>query len=245
MDEQRFIERLRSAHMPVHVYLLLISAKGNEQDSQTYPADDYLFKPISTADLKTRVSIGERILTLGDNLLHAKGQLETLALLDPLTNLLNRKAFLSSASGELERARRDQGPICMIMLDVDNFPELKTRHGEGIVNDVLQLIGQILKEKSRPYDCIGRWDQDNFVTTLPNVIGTDAEKIAQRVLSSMRSMNITAEDGTPVTIQMSAGIAAVSHITAAMDVESLINQARQAMLSARGAGGNQVFVTYS
>lgn len=245
MDEQHFVEKVRSARLPAHIYILLISLKGSDLESQSFPADDYLFKPLSTADLKTRVSIGERILTLGDNLMHAKGQLETLALLDPLTNLYNRKAFLKSANGELERARRFQSPISLIMLAVDNYPGIHTQYGEEIGNDVLKLIAQIIREKSRPYDCIGRWDQESFVTALPNVIGTDGEKVAQRVLTSMRSMNITPNIGTALRVEMSAGVAAVSHITAVLEVEALIDQARLAMLRAREAGGNQVCVSYS
>jgi diguanylate cyclase (GGDEF)-like protein len=244
MDEMRFIEKVRSAPLPAHIYLLLISAKGGDTETQSYPADDYLWKPLSTADLKTRVAIGERILTLGDNLKHAKGQLETLALLDPLTNLYNRKAFLKSAVGELERARRFQSPISMIMVSVDNFKDLNAQYGEEIGNDVLKLIAQIIREKSRPYDCIGRWDGEAFVTALPNVIGTDAEKVAQRVITSMNALNVTPNVGTSLKIQMSAGVAAVSHITAVLEVEFLIDQARLAMMRAREAGGNQVFVTY-
>jgi two-component system cell cycle response regulator len=243
-DEQRFVERLRSARLPAHIYILLISTKGLDLEPHTATADDYLYKPLSTADLKARVVIGERILSLGDNLLHAKSQLETLALLDPQTNLFNRKAFLSSALGELERARRGEALISLLMLDIDNFEPIRTVHGQEISNDMLKLVAQIIREKSRPYDCIGRWETAAFALALPDVIGADAEKIAMRVITSVRSMNIAPASGSPLNIQMSAGVAVLSHITAATTLETLIEQAHQAMLRARAAGGNQAFLAY-
>jgi diguanylate cyclase (GGDEF)-like protein len=245
MDSANFIEQVRSSRLPAHVYILMISARGNDQETLSFPADDYLYKPISTVDLKARVSIGERILSLGDNLMQAKSQLESLALLDPLTNLYNQRAFLSAAAGELERARRSQGPISLIMLDVDNFQGIAGTYGAQVAEDVLAIIGQVIREKSRPYDCIGRWGTDSFASALPNVIGTDAEKIAMRILGSMHSMNVTPPDGTPLKVQMSAGVAMVSHITASMEIDPLIEQARQAMLRARESGGDQVFLSYS
>jgi diguanylate cyclase (GGDEF)-like protein len=48
-------------------------------------------------------------------------------------------------------------------------------------DDVLEVVAKSIREKSRPYDCIGRWTGDEFVLALPGVIGADAEKIAERV----------------------------------------------------------------
>lgn len=244
MDVTHFIEHVRSAPLPTHVYILLISARGQDMETLSGLPDDYLFKPVAPADLKARVLIGERILALGDNLLRAKDQLDTLALLDPLTNLLNKKAYLPAAFGELERARRAQSPISVTVLGIDNFDGIKAVHGEEAGNDVLILLGQVLREKSRPYDCLGRWDTADFSSALPGVIGADAQKIAERVMTAIRSMHITPPDGPPLHVGMSAGIAAVNHITTATEIEPLIRGAQQAMLRAREAGGSQVFLTY-
>lgn len=244
MDDQRFIERVRSARLPAHVYILLISNKGNDQETQSVPADDHLYKPLSTADLKARVGIGERILNLGDNLRRAKGQLESLALLDPVTNLYNPKSFLSAAGRELERARRSMGPLCLIVLEVDDLDGIRDQHGDEIGSDVLKIVGQVIKEKCRPYDCLGRGQGDSFTIALPNVLGPDAEKIAMRIIASMRGMNISPREGMPLKLSMSAGVASVLHITAATEIARVLEQARQAMLRARESGPDQVFVTY-
>lgn len=244
MDEQRFIERVRSARLPAHVYILMISNKGNDQETQSVPADDHLYKPLSTADLKARVGIGERILTLGDNLRQAKGQLEKMALLDPVTNLYNAKYFLTAAARELERARRSLGPLSVIMLEVNDLESIRDLHGEEIGSDVMKIVSQVIKEKSRPYDCLGRGPGDAFLIAFPNVLGPDAEKIAMRIITSMRGMNIAPREGAPLKLSMSAGVACVSHITAATEIPRLIEQARQALVRSRDSGENQVFLVY-
>jgi len=245
MDEKHFIEHVRTGGLPAPVYILMISTKSHDQETSQVSADDTLFKPIAPADLKIRVAIGKRILTLSDNLLQAQDQLESLALVDPLTNLLNQKAFLHSASGELERARRNQSPLSLIVLDIDNFKALNEQHGDKIGDDVLRLVAQVIREKSRPYDCIGRWSDDEFISALPGVIGADAEKVAGRIINGVRAMQITPkEGGPPLNVEMSAGVAAEIHISPSAEIEPLIQQAHNSMLRAKEAGGNQVYLAY-
>ncbi len=245
MDEKRLIERIRSGELPAAVYVLLITSRAYDPERQSARADDHLFKPISALDLKSRITIGERIMNLGEDLTQARDQLESLAIYDPLTNLFNQKAFLSTAQGEMERARRSQSPLSLIMLDIDNFAALNERHGFRIGNEVLKLVARVIREKSRPYDCLGRWQGDEFISVLPGVIGADAEKVAERIIKGVRSIFITAgQDGPPISVEMSAGVATLFHVNPSTDLVGLVGQARTAMLRAREAGGNQVFLAY-
>ena len=97
---------MRSAQAPYYIYIVLITPKVRETDITIplrrgrLPAQ--AARPI---EIKSRVHIGERILGLGDDLEQVKDTLKTLALFDPLTGLVNRRAFLALARGELERAR--------------------------------------------------------------------------------------------------------------------------------------------
>jgi len=245
MDEKHFIEHVRTGSLPAPVYILLISVKSHDKENATGHADDTLFKPIAPAELKTRVTIGRRILALSDNLLQAQDQLENQSLVDPLTNLLNQKAFLHSAAGELERARRNQSPLSLIVLDIDNFKALNDQYGSQIGDDVLRLVAKVIRERSRPYNCLGRWNGDEFISALPGVIGADAEKIAGRIISGVRAMQITPKDGgAPLNVEMSAGVASELNISPSAEIEPIIQQARNSMLRAKEAGGNQVYLAY-
>src|SRR5215216_4618823 len=160
MDEKEFTKRVRDAEPPYYIYILLITEKIEESDVNIsqMSADDHLIKPVVPLELKIRIQMGERILDLGDNLVQARKALDSSALFDPLTKVLNRKAFLTLSYGELERARRGQSPVSLIALDIDNFKTIIDQFGQTIGNDVLTVIAQGIREKSRPYDEVGRYE---------------------------------------------------------------------------------------
>jgi diguanylate cyclase (GGDEF)-like protein len=236
--KSNLIGRARAAKI-LPVYFLILTA-GEEDNAD---ADDNLHKPLSASELKARIMIGQRILLLGESLSHARDQLESLALYDSLTGLMNRNAFFRSAQGELERARRSSSPLTVIALDLDRFKSLNAEHGVEMGDEVLKIVGQIIREKSRPYDCIGRWTGDEFVIVLPDVIGADAEKVAERIIKGINATNITYKNDA-VKVGMSAGIVSASRVSASAETEPLIEQARQAMIRAKESGGDQVFLTY-
>ncbi len=169
----------------------------------------------------------------------ARDTLERVAMYDTLTGMLNQKAFVQFSRGELERARRTQSPLSLIALDIDNFKAINERYGENIGNDVLIVAAQGIREKSRPYDGVGRYQADTFLIILPGVIAQDAEKVAGRILNSILNTEISLLDGTVVRVQLSAGIACAVRITAATEIEALIERAIEAMGQAKREGGNQ------
>ncbi|HET9909407.1 MAG TPA: diguanylate cyclase [Anaerolineales bacterium] len=246
IDEKQFIKRVREARPPYYIYILLIAMRVQDTDvtAPRMGADDYLHKPIVPIELKSRVYIGERILALGDNLSEAKGDAKNTAVFDPLTNTLNQSAFLTLSRGELERARRAQSPLSLIALDIDNFKAINDKHGMDIGNDVLTLVAQAIREKSRPYDGVARYEDDLFLLILPGVIGQDAEKIAERIIKGIYNINVSLMDGTAVNVKLSAGIASAMQITASTEIENLIQKSTEAVRQAKREGGNQVYIVF-
>ena len=245
-DQQQFIRRIRNAKPPYYIYILLVATKVQDTDvtAPNTGADDYLHKPIIPIELKSRMHIGERILGLGDNLVNAKGSLNDIALFDPLTNMLNQKAFITLFRGELERARRGQAPLSLIALNIDNFNVITEKFGDDIGKDVMTLVAQAIREKSRPYDDVGHYQNDTFLIPLPGVIGQDAEKIAKRIINGITNTNITLLDGTAVNVTISAGIVSSIRITASMEIDMLIDKAKEAVTRARQDGESQVYTIF-
>jgi diguanylate cyclase (GGDEF)-like protein len=233
----QLIQHVRgSPNPPGHTYILLLINKGQNGkliSSLGVGADDYLNKPVTPQELKSRVSVGVRILSIGDTLLQARNQLENLAMYDNLTGLMNRQAFHMLAQGELERARRASEGLSIIALDIDNFTTINTEYGHAVGDSVLQIVARIIREKCRPYDCIGRWAGDQFTIALPGVISTDAEKITKRILSGVQASEISFTDGPALEIRLSAGIAASQTINAYAEVDTFIQSAVVAMNNAR------------
>ncbi len=240
----QFISRVRAMNLASPFYVLLTTMKNLDEELAPTGMDDIIQQPFKAADLKNRVAMAERIISLASSLATARDQLENQAVFDSLTGFMNRMAFLRQSAGELERSRRSSLPLSLIALDIDNFKFINDTFGSGTGDDVLKVVAQAIREKSRPYDCIGRWSGDEFVLALPGVIGADAEKVAERVIAGVWGTRIEVPKEAPLSVKVSAGIASVARISTSTEVEPLIQQARQAVARAKEAGGNQVFLVY-
>lgn len=246
IEETQFIQRLREANPPFYIYILLIASKSGDLDvtSPHTGADDYLHKPVVPLELKSRVFIGERFLSLREDLLRARASADSLAMFNPLTNMLNAPAFLTLAEGELERARRNQAPLSLIALNINNFDEIVEKHGKQIGEDVLVLVSQAIREKSRPYDDVGHYERALFLIPIPFVIGQDAEKIAGRLFKGILNTDVTLLDGTTVRLNIGVGVVSSARITATTEMETLIEKAREALARIKRNGGNQAETIY-
>ena len=231
------VRRTRAAGIPPVYFLLLTSHEKSHTE-----ADDILHKPFSTVDLQTRLAIGQRILSMGDSLSQARDQLESAAMYDPVTGMMNQTAFNKLARTELERARRAASTLSVIALDIDNFKAICDQYGSDAGNKILKLVAESIRERSRSYDCVGRWTGPEFMLALIDVNGPAAENIARRIVTGVRFMNIT-HNGATLDISASAGISAAAQITETTQIELLIEQARQALVRAKESGGYQVVLT--
>lgn len=245
---QEFVQNVRSSvDISEHVYILLVTNKGQNGEliaGLGTGADDYLTKPVVPQDLKARLLVGLRLLNLSRDLYEARNRLEGIPVYDALTGLVNREAFYKQAQGELERARRASAGVSFIVMDVENFKAINQEFGRGIGDEVLQIATHIIREKSRPYDCIGRWAGDQFSIVLPGVVSSDAEKIARRILIGIQSSGITLENGTALEIKLSAGIASTQTVNAYANVDTFIQSAVQAMSTARDDEEEEINIVF-
>lgn len=240
----QFIAKARAINPSVPLYVLLTTVKNLDDSMESVGMDDIIQAPFKAAELKNRVAMAERIISLSGSLAVAREQLDNQAVFDTLTGFVNRMAFLRQSAGELERSRRASLPISFIALDIDNFKLINDTFGIQTGDEVLQVLSQTIREKSRPYDCIGRWAGDEFVLVLAGVIGADAEKVAERIIAGVRGTRIEVTNEPPLNVKISAGVASVARISTSTEVEALIQHARQAMSRAKEAGGNQIFMAY-
>jgi diguanylate cyclase (GGDEF)-like protein len=129
-------------------------------------------------------------------------------------------------------------------LQIDNFKEIEDKHGKDVANDVLALLAQSIREKSRPYDGTGRYKDDTFLIPLPGVIGQDAEKIVGRIVKGILNSQITLLDGTAVDIKLSTGIVSAQRISVSMEIEMLIEKAKEAVAHSKEDGDDQVYTNF-
>ncbi|MBM3153061.1 MAG: diguanylate cyclase [Chloroflexi bacterium] len=228
------------------IFVLLLASRENDVAAGlTAGADDYLLKPYSDASLQARASLAIKYLSLKDEIQELRSHAERLAIYDPLTGLMNRSAVYQMARAELERARRAASPYSLIVMDLDNFESINDQFGSDTGDQVLRLVAQAIRDKSRPYDEVGRLSGDKFILVLPAVAGTDAERIAGRILGGVISIKVIVETGDSLYPAISAGVASVNRVRPAIDMlDKLIQQAEAGLLQAKQEGGNQVRLNF-
>src|ERR1700712_13828 len=174
---------------------------------------------------------------MADKLDAAHDHLETLALTDPLTGLLNHRAFNERLEQELRRAERSRGQLSVVALDVDNFREVNDRFGHGVGDVGLRQLAGILKQHLRPGDICGRVGGDEFCLGLVGAGSEEAENVVER----LRQQILQTDAGPSQTrFTVSAGIAEFpAH---AIGRDELLQFADGAMYWAKTSGRNRTCV---
>ena len=162
-----------------------------------------------------------------------QAQLELLATHDPLTTVLNARAFASQVAQELGRNRRYGRPLALIYLDLDDFKRVNDAHGHATGDAVLRLVADAMRGAVRQADFVGRLGGDEFGVLMPETDGSVAHSVANRLAGGIR----TVFRGTP-SVTASIGVVAVTGTEAGSD--ELLRKADQAMYEAKRAGKDRV-----
>ncbi|MGP0102936.1 MAG: putative bifunctional diguanylate cyclase/phosphodiesterase [Solirubrobacteraceae bacterium] len=164
------------------------------------------------------------------------GELEYLALHDPLTDLPNRILALDRAEQILGRARRLDVPVTALFVDIDGFKQINDRHGHQAGDEVLRQVAARLKASLRENDTVGRLSGDEFVMLIDSVgLYTAPELVAERILDVLRQpIHLSGEDRASISITASIGIATGRPGSA----EDLMQDADLALYKAKAIGRN-------
>ena len=161
---------------------------------------------------------------------------EHLARTDPLTGLLNRRAFLEFAIPVWSTAKRSRRPLSAMMVDIDFFKVINDTHGHAMGDKVLQAVSALLAEACRNSDIAVRWGGEEFVILMPETDGEQAAVLAERLRARIADLRL----GTlrkPIQLSASFGIAERG---AHESLDQLINDADEWLYRAKQAGRNRV-----
>lgn len=191
-------------------------------------ADDFLSKPISDVRLVSAVQARASRARQLDNLMSR----------DSLTGLLKHVRIKDELETELARCRRHDQPMSVAMVDIDHFKQVNDTHGHAAGDQVIKALAQLLKQRLRTSDLIGRYGGEEFVVVLPECNGSGAMGLMEDIRRRFAALRFH-PNGGEFQCTLSAGLVTVlpGHELAGAEV---LARADQALYTAKRGGRNQV-----
>ena len=190
--------------------------------------------------------VGDELRDLRDRSSQAEAEIERLqqeldrlssaASHDMLTGVLNRKGLEDVVANEVSRSDRTGSPVCLAVLDIDDFKKINDTHGHATGDEALKHLVRVAQSSLRPHDAIARYGGEEFVIVLPH---TDLEE-GINVITRLQRQLTTAyflKDEQRLLITFSAGVA---QMRADEDSAQTLSRADQAMYTAKRSGKNRV-----
>ncbi|TLX59015.1 diguanylate cyclase [Stutzerimonas nosocomialis] len=188
--------------------------------------DDFITKPISDNALISSVfSHAQRARSLSNALAR-----------DSLTGLLKHADIKEHLAVEVQRARRSGKPTSVVMLDIDHFKKVNDSHGHAAGDNVIRALANLMRQRLRRVDSLGRYGGEEFVAVLPNCSATQAKQVIDEIRERFAELIFNA-DGQRFNVTLSAGVAETAEGVRPND---LLEQADRALYSAKHNGRNQV-----
>ncbi|MDR2555627.1 MAG: diguanylate cyclase [Fibromonadaceae bacterium] len=231
-DYHEFLKDIKSNEETMRIPVVLIgdsSRPEHEEKSFALGAVDYISKPFMASIIKARVN-NQRMIV---NQIRA---IEELGMLDPLTDIANRRGFDNRIKQEWLRAARDKTCISLAIADIDHFKDFNDKYGH-VQGDVLlsMLAKQLVSMMRRPADFVARWGGEEFVMMFPNTELKGIIKYLETIRESVQKMVIPDLPSTTISI----GVAAIVP-TLEKSMEDFFSQADKALYEAKNTGRNKV-----
>ncbi|MBS0290354.1 MAG: diguanylate cyclase [Proteobacteria bacterium] len=228
--------------------------EGNVEKAINAGIDDILIKPVSKTILIAKINSLKRFAQMRTNLLGFDMQLKEaneklltanqllseLSLKDPLTRLGNRRLFEETLTKYCRTAIRENEPISLLMIDLDNFKAFNDTYGHQAGDYCLQRLAQVLKHGiHRPLDFAARFSTEQFAVLLPNTPFAGGIHVGERLRLAVEMLQMQHKRSPLGTMTVSIGVAC-SKINVEFASSALVAIAESALMEAKGSGKNCV-----
>ncbi|SBW00232.1 Two-component response regulator [uncultured delta proteobacterium] len=237
MDGFEVLEQLKTSEKTRDIPVIFITALDSVEDEEKglfLGAVDYIKKPFHGSIVKARVRTQWQIV-------QQRRTIERLCMIDPLTELPNRRSFDAQINLEWARAIREHTPISLLIIDVDEFKHYNDTYGHQQGDSLLVVVSRIFQNSvSRPFDLVARIGGEEFAVVLSNTDKRGALEIARKICSNVCNMDIRDGSGEKFpTVTVSIGVS-TAFPGVGDCVADLVASADKALYKAKGAGRNRV-----
>lgn len=208
------------------IYLSAETDLRLQMQALMHAGDDFLTKPIHPDALVTAVyARAQRSRLLGQAVA-----------CDSLTGLLRHNEIKMRISDELARRQRSRKPLTLVMLDIDHFKQVNDRHGHPAGDQVIRAVANLLRQRLRKTDGLGRYGGEEFALALADCDAEQAVQLLERIRQAFSELAFSSLQGH-FSATFSAGIAEAND---ADSLASLLERADQALYAAKHAGRNRI-----
>jgi diguanylate cyclase (GGDEF)-like protein len=197
-------KRVRALSDRPYIYFIMLTGRSDRDDllaSLAAGADDFLTKPVDTAELVGRVNVARRLISAQEELrkksdelqrLHTELQLQNsqlaeLATCDSLTGLKNHRYFRSALDAAVSFSNRKGLPLSLIMLDVDHFKAYNDSFGHPAGDEALIAVARAIRDAVRDHDIVARYGGEEFALLLPATSEEASRIVAERIRAAISS----------------------------------------------------------
>ena len=166
-----------------------------------------------------------------------------LAALDALTGVANRRSLIAALDRDVARAQRMREPMALMMVDIDHFKDVNDRYGHPAGDRVLCSVVNVLRQRVRAQDLVGRYGGEEFMVLLPDTGLVGAEQLARELCKAVEESRCPA-DGVPgpgIAVTVSIGVFG-GRLESGDSWDMLIAAADRALYQAKNNGRNRVEV---
>jgi diguanylate cyclase (GGDEF)-like protein len=221
----------------LRVPIIYLSAETNltrQMRALLKAGDDFITKPIADNALITAVfARAQRARMLGNALSR-----------DSLTGLLKHADIKERVTLEAERAARNAQPVSVVMIDIDNFKQVNDLYGHSAGDKVIRALANLLRQRLRKVDILGRYGGEEFLAVLPGCTPEDALKTLDEIRQSFAELRFFAQD-VEFSVTLSGGISNnIADSGGQYNASELQEKADQALYAAKHGGRNQIRMAY-
>jgi diguanylate cyclase (GGDEF)-like protein len=195
---------------------------------------DFVNKPFNPLTLRNRVNVHLALKFQAD-------RLREMAFVDGLTGIANRRQFEERLGQEYRRSRRNGTSLALLMIDVDFFKPYNDRYGHQAGDECLRQVAALLRANmNRPGDLAARYGGEEFAFLLPETDAKGARVIAERLVETVRQLNLEHLDSSVAAVLTVSIGAAVLDPDSRDSCEALITQADAQLYRAKKQGRARV-----